>query len=199
MDTSTDEHRFGGSSRLNQRVSGAKAFHPRPSVSIRGFSFLIWIQTMAIGCSSRLAGRAGLALLAAIAAWAVPAGAAAPKADPAGLEFFEKHIRPLLVEHCYKCHSAQAEKLKGGLLLDTRDGVLKGGDTGPALLPGDPDKSLLIKAVRYTDPDLQMPPAKSGGKLSDEQIHHFEAWVKMGAPDPRDSLLTHHAPRTAQP
>ncbi len=140
---------------------------------------------MAIAFPSRLATRAGLALLAAIAAWAVPAGAAAPKADPAGLEFFEKHIRPVLVEHCYKCHSAQAEKLKGGLLLDTRDGVLKGGDTGPALLPGDPDKSLLIKAVRYTDPDLQMPPAKSGGKLSDEQIHHFEAWVKMGAPDPR--------------
>jgi len=139
---------------------------------------------MAFECSSRLA---RLAVLAAVAAWAAPAGAAAPKAEPAGLEFFEKHIRPVLVERCYKCHSAQAEKLKGGLLLDTREGVLKGGDTGPALLPGDPDKSLLIKAVRYTDADLQMPPAKSGGKLSDEQIRHLEAWVKMGAPDPRSA------------
>ena len=115
---------------------------------------------------------------------AVPAAlAAAPEA--AGLEFFEKHIRPVLVESCYKCHSAQAEKLKGGLLLDTREGVLKGGDTGPAVIPGDPEKSLLIKAVRYTDKDLQMPPAKSGEKLAPEVVAHFEAWVKMGAPDPR--------------
>src|SRR6267378_676673 len=75
-----------------------------------------------------------------------------------GVEFFEKKIRPLLVEHCYKCHGAQSEKVKGGLLLDTREGVLKGGDTGAAIVPGDPEKSLLIKAVRYTDPDLQMPP-----------------------------------------
>src|SRR5437867_149241 len=139
------------------------------SVSIRGFN---WLRA--------------LAMHAAFFILAAPVAAAAPKVEPAGLEFFERHIRPLLVEHCYKCHSAQAEKLKGGLLLDTREGVLKGGDTGPAILPGDPDKSLLIKAVRYTDPDLQMPPAKSGGKLSDEQIHHLEAWVKMGAPDPRD-------------
>ena len=75
-----------------------------------------------------------------------------------GVEFFEKRIRPLLVENCYKCHSAQSEKVKGGLLLDTREGVLKGGDTGAAIVPGDPEKSLLIKAVRYTDKDLQMPP-----------------------------------------
>ena len=105
--------------------------------------------------------------LLALAFAAVPAApAAAP--DAAGLEFFEKHIRPVLVERCYKCHSTQAEKLKGGLLLDTREGVLKGGDTGPAVLPGDPEKSLLIKAVRYTDKDLQMPPAKSGGPFDDD-------------------------------
>ena len=78
--------------------------------------------------------------------------------DAAGVEFFEKKIRPVLVEHCYDCHSADAKKVKGGLLLDTREGSLKGGDNGPALVPGNPDKSLLIKAVRYTDPDLQMPP-----------------------------------------
>ncbi|MBI3851130.1 MAG: PSD1 domain-containing protein [Verrucomicrobia bacterium] len=100
-----------------------------------------------------------------------------------GVEFFEKRIRPLLVEHCYKCHSAQSEKVKGGLLLDTREGLLKGGDTGPAIVPGDPEKSLLIKAVRQTDKDLQMP--HKDKKLPDAQIADLVAWVKMGAPDPR--------------
>src|SRR5688572_15644116 len=102
--------------------------------------------------------------------------------DP-GVDFFERRIRPVLVERCYECHSAQAEKLKGGLLLDTREGLLKGGDSGPAIVPGNPDKSLLIKAVRYTSEDLQMPPKNK--KLPDEQIADLEEWVKMGAPDPR--------------
>ena len=109
------------------------------------------------------------------------AAAAAP--DPAGVELFERKIRPIFIENCYKCHSAEAEKLKGGLLLDTREGVLKGGDTGPAIVPGDPEKSLLIKAVRYTDENLQMPPKNK--RLSPEQVAELEAWVKMGAPDPR--------------
>ncbi|PYK61923.1 MAG: hypothetical protein DME21_07725, partial [Verrucomicrobia bacterium] len=117
----------------------------------------------------------------------IVATAAPVEPDRAGIEFFEKKIRPLFVEHCYKCHSKDAEKVKGGLLLDTRDEMLKGGDTGPAIIAGDPEKSLLIKAVRYTDEDLQMPPRKSGGKLSEEQIADLEAWVKMGAPDPRTS------------
>lgn len=103
--------------------------------------------------------------------------------ETAGIEFFEKHVRPVFVEHCHQCHSAEAEKLKGGLLLDTKDGLLKGGDSGPALVPGEPDKSLLIKAIRYTDENLQMPP--KGKKLTSEQIAHLEAWIKMGAPDPR--------------
>jgi hypothetical protein len=106
----------------------------------------------------------------------------APAPDAAGVEFFEKKIRPVLAERCYSCHSAGAEKLKGNLLLDTREGTLKGGDLGPSLVPGDPDRSLLIKAVRWTDEDLRMPPKK---KLSAEQIADFEAWVKRGAPDPR--------------
>ena len=103
--------------------------------------------------------------------------------DRAGVEFFEQKVRPVLVESCYNCHSAAGGKVKGGLLLDTRDGLLKGGDTGPALVPGEPDKSLLIKAVRYTDENLQMPPKDK--KLSAQQIADLEAWVKMGAPDPR--------------
>jgi hypothetical protein len=102
--------------------------------------------------------------------------------DPAGVEFFEKRVRPLLVRHCYECHSADAKKVKGELLLDSRAAVLKGGRSGPALVPGKPDQSLLIKAVRYHDEELRMPPA---APLKAEEIADLEAWVRMGAPDPR--------------
>jgi mono/diheme cytochrome c family protein len=116
----------------------------------------------------------------------IAGGAFAAEPAPDQLEFFEKKIRPVFAEHCYKCHSAQAEKLKGGLLLDTKVALLKGGDTGPAIVAGNPDASLLIKAVRYGDENLQMPPIKGGGKkLAPEKIADLEAWVKMGAPDPR--------------
>ncbi|MEO6183757.1 MAG: PSD1 and planctomycete cytochrome C domain-containing protein, partial [Verrucomicrobiota bacterium] len=102
------------------------------------------------------------------------------------LDFFEKRIRPVLVEHCYKCHSSGAEKIKGGLLLDSKEGMLKGGESGkPALVPRNPDGSLLIEALRYQNEDLQMPPKKAGGKLSESQIADFISWVNMGAPDPR--------------
>ncbi|MFG0332623.1 MAG: DUF1549 domain-containing protein, partial [Maioricimonas sp. JB049] len=102
-------------------------------------------------------------------------------ADPAAIEFFEKRVRPILVQHCYECHST--EDVNGGLLLDSRDGVRKGGDTGPALIPGKPDESLLIEAVRYRNRELQMPPQN---RLSDEEIAALEKWVAMGAPDPRE-------------
>ena len=105
------------------------------------------------------------------------------KSDREGSEFFEKNIRPVLVEHCYACHSTEAIKLRGQLLLDSRQGVAKGGEGGPVVVAGQPDKSRLIAAIRWTDPDFQMPPKK---KLSPEQIEKFEQWVKMGAPDPRD-------------
>jgi hypothetical protein len=98
-------------------------------------------------------------------------------------EFFESKVRPVLARHCYKCHSAESTKIKGELLLDTRDGVLQGGKSGPAIIPGDPEKSLLIRAIRYEDPDLQMPP--KGEKLGDQDIASLVSWVKMGAPDPR--------------
>jgi hypothetical protein len=97
--------------------------------------------------------------------------------------FFESKVRPVLVEHCYECHSG--EKTKGGLALDTKQGWEKGGDTGPAIVPGKPDESLLIKAVRYHDDDLAMPPKKKGGKLPEAVIADLMEWVKMGAPDPR--------------
>ncbi len=105
--------------------------------------------------------------------------------DAEGIEFFEKKIRPLLVEKCYRCHSNQAAKLKGGLHLDSQPGMLQGGNSGPAILPGEPEKSRLIKAIRYTDPDLKMPPTK---KLSADEIAALEAWVRRGAPDPRKQL-----------
>src|SRR5258708_2474523 len=100
--------------------------------------------------------------------------------------FFEKNIRPVLASKCYSCHSAKSERVKGGPPLDTRDGPRGGGDNGPAVVPRSLEKSLLIAAIRYTDKDTQMPPQKSGGKLSDDVIASFEQWVRMGAPDPRD-------------
>jgi hypothetical protein len=101
--------------------------------------------------------------------------------DPEGIVYFEKHVRPLLVKHCYECHSADSNELKGGLALDTRAAWETGGDSGPAIVPGNPDASLLVDAVRYES--YEMPPK---GKLSDSEIAIFEKWVRMGAPDPRD-------------
>src|SRR6267142_1715895 len=106
---------------------------------------------------------------------------------PAQTQFFEAKVRPVLIDNCYKCHIQQAEKIKGSLLLDTREGLLKGGDSGPAVVPGDPEKSLLIKAVTYKDLQLKMPPT---GKLSEEEIQRLSAWVKMGVPDPRKEVAS---------
>jgi len=105
-------------------------------------------------------------------------------AQETGAEFFEKKIRPVLVEHCYKCHSRQAGKERGGLLLDTREALRRGGDSGPAIVPGKPSESVLIKSMRHTDAKLKMP--KSAAKLPDHVLADFERWVEIGAPDPRD-------------
>jgi len=101
-----------------------------------------------------------------------------------GLAFFESKIRPVLVKHCYECHSAESGKSKGSLLLDTRESIRAGGDTGPAVVPGDPKKSLLLTAISHTNPDLEMPPKQP--QLPKAVIADFEAWIKMGAPDPRE-------------
>ena len=134
----------------------------------------------------RLSLFAGLAFASASSFAAVKAPEPSAKPDAAQLEFFEKSIRPVLAAKCYKCHSAEADKVKGGLLLDTRDGIRQGGDSGHAVVPGNVSESLLLKALHYTDKDMAMPPEKSGGKLPDSVIADFEKWVKMGAPDPRD-------------
>ena len=113
----------------------------------------------------------------------LPLTAHAADTNAAGNEFFEKNIRPLLADKCYTCHSAANGKARGGLQLDTRSGWQKGGSHGPAIVPGKPDTSLLIKAVGYADENLQMPPS---GELADAQIAALKQWVVMGAPDPRE-------------
>jgi hypothetical protein len=102
------------------------------------------------------------------------------------INFFETKIRPVLAQNCYKCHSKESEKVKGGLILDNAANTQKGGVSGPAVVPSDLAKSLLYKSLTYKDKDLQMPPA---GKLSDTIIADFKAWIEMGAPDPRIGSL----------
>ncbi len=136
-------------------------------------------------------------LVIVVAVWLsvrpVPALVQTSEPSRDGVEFFEKKIRPILATICAGCHSSQATTLRGGLFLDSRNGILRGGASGlPAIKPGDPDASLLIRAIRYTDSKLQMPPT---GKLSPEQVSDFEAWVKMGAPDPRSSVTAAAPPR----
>jgi hypothetical protein len=104
--------------------------------------------------------------------------------DAAGVQFFEQKIRPIIIQQCYACHSGGAKKLRGGLRLDNRTGLLKGGDSGPAVVPGKPSDSLLIQALRQEG--LSMPPK---GKLPPAVIMDFERWVAMGAPDPRDGTV----------
>lgn len=104
------------------------------------------------------------------------------------VDFFREKVRPILADHCFKCHSHDADKIKGGLVVDSREGLLTGGDTEPAIVPGDAEKSLLIKAVRYVDEDLQMPPKKGEGKkLDDAKIAILVEWVNQGAVWPEEA------------
>ena len=118
----------------------------------------------------------------AVLGWTAIAMSADVVPDKKGVVFFENRIRPVLVASCYDCHSTkEGAKLKGGLALDSRDGLLRGGESGPAIVPGSPEDSLLIDAIRHDG--LEMPPEK---KLPEKVIADFVAWVKMGAPDPRE-------------
>jgi len=109
--------------------------------------------------------------------------------DAANLAHFEKKIRPVLVAQCYSCHAADSKEIKGGLALDTRAGIRKGGDSGPAVVPGNVKTSLLIAALRHED-GLEMPPKK---KLTDDQIADFVKWIESGAVDPRDGAVAKNA------
>lgn len=110
----------------------------------------------------------------------IPLAASAAEGDA----FFRERVEPLLKQRCYECHS-HAGKIKGGLVLDSRSGWQAGGDSGPALVPGALEKSRLIEAVRYTNPDMEMPPK---AKLPESEIAVLEEWVKRGAPDRRETV-----------
>jgi hypothetical protein len=109
--------------------------------------------------------------------------------DREGLQFFETHVRPILIDHCLECHSEETEA-SGGLLLDRRAGWQQGGDSGPAIVPGDAAGSLLMRAIAYEDPHLEMPP---DGKLSDEAIGLLRQWITQGAFDPREQPAAERA------
>jgi cytochrome c553 len=123
----------------------------------------------------------------------------APLHSPAaklGEAFFETRIRPVLVENCYECHSATAKKIKGGLRVDSQQALLKGGDSGPAIVPGDPANSLLLRAVRHEEQELAMPAKKP--KLRDAHITDLATWIKQGAPFPSaDVVVTTDKPHWA--
>lgn len=132
-------------------------------------------------CCSRM-----LVLLAGVVAVASGAATRARSAEPtaAGAEFFEKRIRPVLVEHCYKCHSAETKKPKGDFRVDSADGLRKGGASGPAIVPGKPEVSLIVEALHHTNEALRMPPK---AKLPEQVVADFEAWIVMGAPVGREA------------
>src|SRR6204780_1075253 len=127
-----------------------------------------------------------LSALSVVCAFA-QAPAPAPSSSAQGPDFFENKVRPILAENCYDCHTS-AEM--GGLRVDSRERILQGGKSGPAVMPGDPDKSLLIQAVRQSG-DLKMP---KGGKLKPAEVQALSDWVKMGAPWPETKMAAATSP-----
>ena len=120
-------------------------------------------------------------VLLTLAFFAPGAAASGEELDVNQVEFFEKRIRPALVRHCYECHSAASQEIKGGLRLDSRDAIRQGGESGPAVVPGDLESSLLLEAIRHES--LEMPPDQ---KLPGDVIDDFVKWIESGATDPRD-------------
>ena len=125
-----------------------------------------------------------LSIAPAFGSWGDIQEPAAAAATAAEVEFFEARIRPVLVERCYSCHNS-SKRAKGGLVLDHRDGIREESDTGTAVVPGDPERSMLLKVVRHEIEDLEMP--KDGPRLDDEVVADFERWIRNGAQDPRDA------------
>lgn len=120
--------------------------------------------------------------------WNVASADEKPEAkDDKGIAFFEARIRPVLAEHCYRCHSVGSGKAQGDLLLDSRKGLRTGGKRGPAIVPGDPDASLLLTAISHTDSELKMPPRKD--RLPAAVIQDVRTWIRLGAADPREDAV----------
>jgi hypothetical protein len=137
-------------------------------------------------CTAKAASNSVRSLLvASVLACQFASGIVFGSDESAGLEFFESRIRPVLVEKCHQCHSKSSAKPKGGLLLDTRAGIRNGGNSGPAVVPGDVEASLLYQAITGSDGVDPMPPK---GKLSAAVVADFRQWIKSGAPDPREGL-----------
>jgi mono/diheme cytochrome c family protein len=152
-----------------------------------------WGKALVVAaCVASLPGSLRADIVSTPAAPVAPAAPAAQTISASDLQFFEARIRPVLADRCYKCHSRLADKIKGGLMLDTREGMLHGGDTGPALAPGKPEDSLIVDAISYRDADLQMPP--KGEKLTDQQVADITQWIRMGAPDPRSLVAKGSSP-----
>ena len=140
----------------------------------------------------------GLRFAVSVTVLSLIAGVLSTRADdttpkPGAGDFFESNVRPVLVEHCFQCHSAKAKSLKGGLRLDSFDAMRRGGDTGPAVVPGDVEASLLVRAVKYDDDVLRMPPK---GKLPETSVSALVQWVREGAVGPH---ATEHAVATKSP
>ncbi len=138
-----------------------------------------------------------LAFLGMVAVTAPDGRTAEPASSAANItaeqrDFFESSIRPILIQNCYECHSAETAEPEGNLRLDSRAAWMRGGDSGPAIVPGAPDKSRLIEAIRYESVDLQMPP---DAKLAADEIAVLSEWVAMGAPDPRAEMVDTASPK----
>src|SRR5262249_20358224 len=144
------------------------------------FKLMGWRQ-VGIGLKTACQGFAACALTLCSSVFLDAADTAAPHTQftPAQIDFYQRQVLPILTDNCYKCHSHEADKIKANFVLDSREGLLEGGESGPAVVPGDPDESLLMKAVRHDTDDLQMPPKK---KLTDGQIAILGSWITMGAP-----------------
>ena len=137
---------------------------------------------MAQRCAAVLTQFFPLALVSVVLSGWCGADLVAATVEAEDLEFFEKKVRPLLVEHCYACHSADAKMIEGGLRVDGRARLLRGGDSGAAIVPGNAEQSLLVKAIRYQA--VEMPPQ---GKLAAAEIEFLVRWIDRGAPWPQES------------
>ena len=137
----------------------------------------LWKQLIPPG-RKRLVLLVGLVGVAPVSVDALPPRAPIGN-SPEPARFFRDRIEPILRDHCFRCHSDRADQVEADLRLDSREALLRGGDQGPAVEPGEPDRSLLMTAVRYELDDLKMPPDR---RLDDRQIADLEQWIRMGTP-----------------